>query len=84
MLTSRNPYTGEINATFDTLSDDQLTSKIEQAHTAYLVRRQVPKVEKKQLFLRMADLMDERNEQLALLETREMGSLLSFSKNVIK
>lgn len=84
MLTSRNPYTGAINATFDTLGDDQLTSKIEQAHTAYLARRQIPKAEKKQLFLRMADLMDERHEQLALLETQEMGMLYDASKKWLR
>ena len=80
MLTSRNPYTGAINATFDTLSDDQLTSKIEHAHHAYLSRRQLPKSERKILFLRMADLIDKRNEQLALLETQEMGMLYTASK----
>lgn len=84
MLTSRNPYTGAINATFDTLSDDQLTSKIEQAHTAYLARRQIPKAKKKQLFLHMADLMDERHEQLALLETQEMGMLYDASKKWLR
>jgi len=83
-ITSTNPYTGEINATFETLSDAQLTEAIDNAHHAYLTRKNVPKTEKKALFLRLADLLDERNDACALLETREMGSLWSFSKNVIK
>ncbi len=83
-ITSINPYTGETNATFETLTDAQLTETIDQANHAYLTRKNVPKAEKKALFLRLADLLDARNDASALLETREMGSLWSFSKNVIK
>ena len=83
-ITSTNPYTGEINATFETLTDEQLTQTIEKAHHAYLTRKNISKAEKKALFFRLADLLDERNDACALLETREMGSLWSFSKNVIK
>jgi len=83
-ITSTNPYTGEINATFETISDTELTQKIDAAHTAYLSRKKLPRAKKKVLFLRMADLLDERNADYALLETREMGSLWSFSKSVLK
>jgi succinate-semialdehyde dehydrogenase/glutarate-semialdehyde dehydrogenase len=83
-LTSQNPYTGEINKTFETVSNEQLTALIGQAHQTYLSWKNTPVAEKKKLFLRMADLIDERNADYALLETREMGSLWSFSKNVLK
>lgn len=79
-ITSTNPYTGEINATFETLSDAQLTKTIEQAHQAYLTRKNLSRAEKKALFLRLADLLDERNEQCAELETKEMGMLFHASK----
>lgn len=83
-LISQNPYTGEINKTFETIDNDQLKVLIEQAHQTYLSWKNTPIAEKKKLFLRMADLIDERNADYALLETREMGSLWSFSKNVLK
>ncbi|MBP7841496.1 aldehyde dehydrogenase [Patescibacteria group bacterium] len=83
-LTSQNPYTGEINKTFETVSNEQLTALIGQAHQTYLSWKNTPVAEKKKLFLRMADILDERNAEYALLETREMGSLWSFSKNVLK
>lgn len=84
LLTSQNPYTGEINKTYETISNEELTTLIEKAHHTYLSRKNTPLTEKKALFLRMADLIDERNADYALLETREMGSLWSFSKNVLK
>jgi succinate-semialdehyde dehydrogenase/glutarate-semialdehyde dehydrogenase len=76
-ITSTNPYTGETNATFETINDAQLTTLIEQAHTAYLSWKNMPKAEKKALFLRLADLLDERAHDYWLLETREMGALLT-------
>ncbi|MEY3197912.1 MAG: hypothetical protein RL023_727 [Candidatus Parcubacteria bacterium] len=80
MLTSRNPYTGKTNAMFETLSDAELISAIEHAHTSYQSRKKTPTTEKKALFLRMADLLDERNEECARLETIEMGMLYHNSK----
>ena len=76
-ITSTNPYTNEINGTFETLTDQQLTATIEKAHVAYQTRKNVPKSEKKALFLRMADLLDARAHEYGLLETREMGTLLT-------
>lgn len=71
-LISQNPYTGETNKTFETINNDQLTALIEQAHSAYLSRKNVPAAEKKSLFLRMADILDERIDEYAKLETIEM------------
>ncbi|MBP6257159.1 aldehyde dehydrogenase family protein [Patescibacteria group bacterium] len=76
-ITSTNPYTGEINGTFETITDAELTSVIERAHVAYQSRKNVPNAEKKALFLRMADLLDARAHEYGLLETREMGTLLT-------
>ena len=82
-LTSINPYTQEINWTFETLSNEELDAIIEQAHQAYLSRKNTSFEERKALFLKMADIMDNKNPELAELETREMWSLWSFSKKVI-
>lgn len=83
-LISQNPYTGEVNKTFETISDVQVTQKIEQAHRAYLTRKDIPAGEKKSLFLRMADILDERIDEYARLETIEMGRLYGLAKNGLK
>jgi succinate-semialdehyde dehydrogenase / glutarate-semialdehyde dehydrogenase len=76
-ITSTNPYTDEINWTFETISDEELISIIENANIAYQSRKNVPRLEKKALFLRMADLLDARAHQYGLLETSEMWALLT-------
>jgi len=83
-LISQNPYTGEVNKTFETISDAQVIQKIEQAHRTYLIRKDIPAGEKKSLFLRMADILDERNEEYARLETIEMGRLYGLAKSGLK
>lgn len=83
-LISQNPYTGETNKTFETINNDQLTALIEQAHSAYLSRKNVPATEKKSLFLRMADILDERIDEYAKLETIEMWRLYGLSQNGLK
>lgn len=82
-LTSVNPYTQEINATFDTLTNEELDNVIDTAHEAYLSWKDTTFDERKALFLKMADSMDSKNAELAELETKEMWSLLHFSKAVI-
>jgi succinate-semialdehyde dehydrogenase / glutarate-semialdehyde dehydrogenase len=80
-LISQNPYTGEVNKTFETIDDKQLDGIIEQAHTAYLIRKEIAAGEKKSLFLRLADILDERVDTYARLETVEMGRLYTLSKS---
>lgn len=71
-ITSTNPYTGEVNATFETLTNEQLTAAIDRAHEAYLTRKKIPAAEKKALFLRLADVIEEDLDAHARLETIEM------------
>ncbi len=74
-LTSRNPYSNEINATFETISDAELVSKIEQADRTYHDRKTTSWSERKSLFLRLADILERDIEHHARLETIEMGRL---------
>lgn len=71
-LTSTNPYTQEINATFETLTDEQLLAKIEQSHEAFLNWKETSFDEKKALFHKLADVVDADVEYLAELQTKEM------------
>ena len=72
ILTSRNPYTQEVNATFETITNDEVDTLIDTAHQAYLSWKDTSFGERKQLFLRMADIIDTNNETYAALETKEM------------
>ncbi len=83
-LTSRNPYTNEINATFETISDAELVSKIKQAERAYRDRKKTSWSERKSLFLRLADILERDIEHHAKLETIEMGRLYGIAISGMK
>lgn len=74
-LTSLNPYTEEVNATFETLTEAQVLEKIEIAHHAYLSWKETPHATKKSFFLALADLLDSERSECARLETIEMGMI---------
>jgi acyl-CoA reductase-like NAD-dependent aldehyde dehydrogenase len=61
-------------------SDEQVLSIIKQADDAFHERKKTSFEKRKQLFLKMADDIDDRNEELARLETIEMGRLYSVAK----
>jgi len=78
-LVSINPYNEEINAEFETLSDEALVSKIQQAHTAYLDWRHTSFAQRKELFYKLADVIEKDLEETAKLQTIEMGMLYNAS-----
>lgn len=78
-LTSQNPYTLEINATFETITREELDQKISLAHEAFRIWRDTPKPEKKRLFLELARVIESHRAELAELQTREMGMLYTAS-----
>jgi succinate-semialdehyde dehydrogenase/glutarate-semialdehyde dehydrogenase len=78
-LISTNPFTEEINATFETLSREELSAKIDLAESAFQQWKLVPKSEKKALFLKLADIMEIRQKELAEIQTQEMGMLFGYS-----
>jgi len=67
-----NPYSGEVNATYETLSDEQILQKIEKAQSAYLDWKQTSFAERKELFYKMAEVIEADLETYAELQTREM------------
>lgn len=71
-ITSRNPYTGEINATFETISDVQIDMIIDKANTAYQSRKKTSWSERQSLFLKLADILERDIDHHAKLETIEM------------
>lgn len=78
-LVSTNPFTEKINASFDTLTREELSIKIDLAESAFQQWKKVPKSEKKALFLKLADLMEIKQKELAEIQTQEMGMLFGYS-----
>lgn len=79
-LKSINPYTGEINAEFETLTDDQIITKIEESHNAFLNWKNTSFQQRKELFYKLAEVIEEDIENYAKMQTIEMGMLFGPSK----
>lgn len=79
-LISINPYTEEINASFETINESEIDAIIGQSHSAYLSWKNTSNWEKKQLFLRLADVLEADLDECARLETIEMWMLNHVSK----
>jgi succinate-semialdehyde dehydrogenase/glutarate-semialdehyde dehydrogenase len=68
-----NPATGETLATYPTLSDAELMTKVASADAAYRAWRAMPVAERAALVRRAAELHRERRDELAAIIVREMG-----------
>ena len=78
-LTSINPYSEEINTTFETLSREELSTKIEKAYSAYLVWKETSFWERKELFYKLAEIIESEKQEAAKMQTLEMWMLYSES-----
>jgi len=78
-LQSINPYNGEVNARYETISDEEVIAKIETAHKAFLEWKDTSFEERKELFYKLADVIDEDLEESAKMQTIEMGMLIGPS-----
>jgi len=83
-LTSINPYSGEINWEFETLSDDEVIQKIEKAHLAFLSWKETSFQERRELFYKLAEVIEADLDSYAELQTREMWMLFTASKAWLK
>ncbi len=71
-IQSVNPYTKEINAEFDLLTEEQIIQRIDKAETAFNSWKQTSTEERKKLFTKLAELLLENKEELAKLDVIEM------------
>ena len=76
ILTSINPYSGEVNATFETLSDEEVITKIETAQSAFLNWKNTSFAKRKDLFYKLAEVIEADLEYYAKMQTIEMGMLI--------
>ncbi len=79
-LQSINPFTEELNAEFETLTAQEVDTIITKAHNSYLSWKNTPNSYKKELFLKLADVLEADIEECSRLETIEMWMINASSK----
>lgn len=78
-IQSINPYTQELNAEYQLLSREELSHKIDIANTAFESWKNTSSSDKKELFLKLADVFEKNKAEMARIQTIEMGMLYSES-----
>lgn len=71
-IQSINPYTKELNAEFELLTENEISEKIEIANNAFKSWRNISNSKKKKLFIRLSEVLLENRESLAKLNVIEM------------
>lgn len=84
LLKSINPSTEEVIAEYPITSTEEVENRLEMAQKAYLVWRKTDFSERTKRFLRMAELLREKQTELAELMTREMGKPISQAQAEIE
>lgn len=79
-----NPYTGETLAEFPAVEGEEVDAVLETADHAFDAWRKRPIAERAAVVARAAELMKERQEQLAQIITLEMGKLISEARGEVK
>ena len=79
VIQSINPYSGELNAEFELFTDEIIDKKISKANSVYLEWKNTSFYERKKLFYKLADVLEENIEEYAKLQTIEMWMLYSAS-----
>ena len=74
-----NPYTGEVVKTFPDATDAEVDAALDKAHGAFLSWRTTPFKERAAVLSKAADLARQRREDLARLNTLEMGKIFAES-----
>jgi len=72
-LQSLNPATGEVLATYDELTDKQLSEKIDKAQAAFLGWKNVSYEERGHLMVKAGELFKSKADRYATVMTKEMG-----------
>ncbi len=79
MFQSINPYTGEVIAAYQKLSDEKVSKIIDKTHQSFLYWKTVPFPERSRMMHALADKLLEKKEELALIITAEMGKIITES-----
>lgn len=71
-IQSINPFNNELNAEFDLLTENEILEKINIANDSFKKWKLVANSDKKKLFIRLSELLLEKQEELAKLDVIEM------------
>lgn len=79
-----NPYTNEIEKTFENTTDEELEQTLLTAHQLYLDwRRDNNLEERKRVILRLGQLLRARRTEYATIMTRDMGKLIGEAEGEV-
>ncbi|MCH8561548.1 NAD-dependent succinate-semialdehyde dehydrogenase [Nesterenkonia sp. DZ6] len=76
-----NPATGEVEAEFATLTDDQLSATLDHAAETFTSWSKTELSERADLLRRAAAIYEERKDELATIITREMGKPMTQARS---
>lgn len=79
-----NPYTNELVKSFPDATDAQIDTVLDKAEAAFATWSRTPLAERCEIFARAAKLVTERADELARLDTLEMGKLYGESVNEVR
>ena len=79
-----NPVNGKLIQSYESLSDAQVESKIQLAHTEFEKWKQTTIAHRSEKMIAAAALLRDRKDALALLVTREMGKPINEAKAEIE
>ena len=79
-ITTVDPATGEVLATYDSFGEVEVDAALEEAHAAYLAWSSRPLGERTDLLRSVGKLLTERREEYAALITSEMGKPLAEAR----
>lgn len=76
---STNPYTGEVLAEFNTLTDEELEAKLQKAEKAFQSWKNTSFEERTAIMKKAAELMLERRERYGAINTLETGKPIQIA-----
>ncbi len=82
-LTTINPLTEEVLATYDYMSDAEATAVVKASHEAYLQWRLRSLDDRAKVIAAIANALRERKEEFAQLMTNEVGKLIKDSRSEV-
>lgn len=82
-LTTINPLTEEVQATYDYMSDEEATAVVNASHDAYLQWRLRSLDERAKVIAAIAKALRDRKEEFAQLMTNEVGKLIKDSRTEV-
>jgi succinate-semialdehyde dehydrogenase / glutarate-semialdehyde dehydrogenase len=80
---SINPFTGELNKSFDEVTDTQLESALSNAQSCYEKWRVLSYFERGVIITKVADLMRANSEKLAATMTLDMGKRIEEARGEV-